>query len=189
MAKKRLIVGITGASGAPLSIRLLKALPAYDIETHLVVTRGGILTLQEECRICPEDIFALADVSYDNNDIGAAIASGSFDGAGMVIIPCSMKTAAGICSGYSDNLLLRAADVTIKECRPLILVPRESPLSPIHLRNLQELAGYGVRILPPMLSYYHHPRSIQDMETHFIGRLLDMLGLPVKDLPRWQGLL
>ncbi|MCD7846342.1 MAG: UbiX family flavin prenyltransferase [Oscillospiraceae bacterium] len=188
MAKIKLILGITGASGAPLAMRLLEELSSRDIETHLVVSRGGILTIQEECHKTLDEVSAMADQRYDNNDIGAAIASGSFDSMGMVILPRSMKTAAGICSGYSDNLLLRAADVTIKEGRPLALAPRECPLSPIHLRNLQELAGYGVKILPPMMSYYHHPRSIEDMEAHYIYKLLDLLKIPARDFPRWRGL-
>lgn len=182
---QRLLVGISGASGAPLALALLSALKQSGIKTHVVVTRGGYLTLRQECgRDSLED---LADVLYDNDNIGAAPASGSFQTLGMVVVPCSMKTAAGIHSGYSDNLLLRAADVTLKERRKLVLIARESPLSTLHLRNLYELSQMGAVILPPVLTYYQGPREIADMETHLVGKILDQFGLEYPAFHRWEG--
>lgn len=188
MEKKRIILGVSGASGAPLAERLLRELRKYpQIETHLVVTCGGERTVEEECAVSVKDFKALADVVYDNRDIGAAIASGSFASAGMIVLPCSMKTVGGIAHGYSDNLLLRAADVTIKEQRRLVLVPREAPLSKIHLDNLAYLASVpGVFILPPVLSYYHHPRTLEEMEAQLVGRILSMFSIETDDFRRWN---
>lgn len=187
-AVRRIILGVSGASGAPLAERLLRELQKQpEIETHLVVTCGGERTVAEECAVSVEDFKALADVVYDNRDIGAAIASGSFASAGMIVLPCSMKTVAGIAHGYSDNLLLRAADVTIKEQRRLLLAPREAPLSRIHLDNLAYLASVpGVFILPPVLSYYHHPRTLEEMETQLVGRILSMFSIETDDFRRWN---
>lgn len=186
--KQRLIVGISGASGAPLALALLKALRDTPVETHLIVTRGGEMTLRQECGMEPEETAALADVVYDNENIGAAVASGSYQTMGMVVVPCSMKTAAGIYSGYSDNLLLRAADVVLKERRKLVLVARESPLSTLHLRNLYELSRMGAVILPPMLCYYNHPASVADATNHVVARILDHFGLEAPGSRRWEGL-
>ena len=158
MDKKRLIVGVSGASGAPIAVQVLRALRQAGVESHLIHTDGGRRTAQAETGLTPEQFCALADCAYDNRDIGAGPASGTWRSCGMLIVPCSMKTLAGVHSGYSDSLLLRAADVTLKEARPLVLCPRETPLSPIHLRNLYELSQLGVRIVPPMLSYYTPPR-------------------------------
>lgn len=186
MAEKRLIVGISGASGAPLAVTLLKALKSTDVETHVIVTHGGELTLRQECGLnCLE---GLADVLYDNRDIGAAPASGSFQTMGMIVIPCSMKTAAGIHSGYSDNLLLRAADVTLKERRKLVLVARETPLSTIHLRNLYELSQMGAVVLPPMLSFYQKSETLEEMTNHIVGKVLDQFGIDAPDFHRWEGM-
>jgi len=189
MEKKRIILGVSGASGAPLAEKLLRELQKQpEIETHLVVTYGGERTVEEECAISVEDFKSLADVVYDNRDIGTAIASGSFASAGMIVLPCSMKSVAGIAHGYSDNLLLRAADVTIKEQRRLVLVPREAPLSKIHLDNLAYLASVpGVFILPPVLSYYHHPRTLEEMEEQLVGRILSMFSIKTADYRRWNG--
>lgn len=189
MEKKRIILGVSGASGAPLAERLLRDLQKQpEIETHLVVTYGGKRTIEEECGLSEEEFKALADVAYDNRDIGAAIASGSFEAEGMIVLPCSMKTVAGIAHGYSDNLLLRAADVTIKEQRRLVLAPREAPLSRIHLDNLAYLAAVpGLFILPPMLSYYHHPCSLEEMEGQLVGRILSMFSIETVDFHRWNG--
>lgn len=184
--KRRLLVGISGASGAPLAVELLKTLKKTDIETHVMMTHGGELTLKQECGL--DSLGELADVLYDNRDIGAAPASGSFRTMGMIVIPCSMKTAAGIHSGYSDNLLLRAADVTLKERRKLVLVARETPFSTIHLRNLYELSQMGAVILPPMLSYYHNPESIGEMNHHIICKALDQFDIEVPGFRRWQGM-
>ena len=161
--KKRLVVGIGGGSGIPLAKELLSQLQKIEeIETHLVYTRGAEITAAQESELSMGEICALADVVYDNKDIGAAIASGTYKTVGMVVVPCSMKTVAGIHSGYTDNLLLRAADVTLKERRKLILVARECPFNTIHLRNLYELSQMSVEILPPMLTYYNHPQTVAD---------------------------
>lgn len=161
--KKRLVVGISGGSGIPLATELLSQLRKMEeIETHLVYTRGAEITAAQESELSMGEIRALADVVYDNKDIGAAIASGTYRTAGMVVVPCSMKTVAGIHSGYTDNLLLCAADVTLKERRKLILVARECPFNTIHLRNLYELSQMSVEILPPMLTYYNHPQTVAD---------------------------
>jgi 4-hydroxy-3-polyprenylbenzoate decarboxylase len=186
--KKRLVVGVSGASGAVLALhllRLVRELP--DWETHLVITRGGEITLREETDAGPDGLKKLASVVHDNDDIGASIASGTFNTQGMLVIPCSMKTAAGIYSGYTDNLLLRAADVTIKEKRPLVLLARESPLSAIHLRNLYGLSRLGVFILPPLMSFYNRPASVDDMVHHIVCKALGVWGIPVPGFRHWQG--
>lgn len=184
---RRLIIGISGASGAPLAVAILKALRQTHTETHVILTDGGAETLRQECQMT--SLADLADVLYDNRDIGAAPASGSFQTAGMLVVPCSMKTLAGIRSGYSDNLLLRAADVTLKEGRRLVLCARETPLSAVHLRNLYELSMMGVRIVPPMLTYYQNPQSVEDMTDHIVGKLLDQFGLQAPNYRRWEGML
>lgn len=185
--KKRLVVGVSGASGAPLALRLLEELKRQeDIETHLVVSYGGECTIREECECGMEQFRTLADVYYDNRDIGASIASGTFETEGMVIIPCSMKTAAGVAHGFSDNLLLRAADVQIKEQRKLVLAVRETPLSKIHLDNLSYLAGIpGLFVMPPVISYYHHPKTLADVEKQIVGRIQAFFGLS-SELKRWK---
>ena len=158
MDKKRLVIGISGASGAPLAVEVLKQLKKHpEIETHLVITRGAEMTLRSETDVSVETLRGFASVYHPIDEIGACIASGSFRTMGMIVVPCSMKTAAGIHSGYSDNLLLRAADVCLKERRKLVLVARESPLSTIHLRNLYELSQMGAVILPPMLIMIFRP--------------------------------
>lgn len=185
---KKIVVGISGASGIPLAVRLLKELQKHpDVETHLVYTFGAVSTIAQECQQTLEEIKALADVVYDNRDIGASIASGTFVVEGMIVIPCSMKTIAGIRSGYTDNLLLRACDVMIKEKRKLILVARESPLSPIHLDNLSYLSHLSsVMIMPPMMTYYQLPQSIEDMEIHIIGKILAQFDMEVDRFQRWK---
>lgn len=182
----RLVIGISGASGAPLAVKLLtelKKLP--EVETHLVVSHGGELTIAQETDLSMDQVKALADVVYDNWDVGAALASGSFKTDGMIVVPCSMKTLAGIHSGYCDNLLLRAADVTMKESRKLLLVPRECPFSPIHLRNMYELSQLGVRILPPVVSYYNKPETTDDITGHIVGKIMDCFGLDYQGYKRW----
>ena len=188
MMKKRIIVGVSGASGAPLAIEVFRALRAAGCESHLIMTRGAELTLAQETDCSIKEFRALADFVYDLNALGDAPASGSFHTDGMIVVPCSMKTLAGIHSGYCDNLLLRAADVTIKEGRKLLLVPRESPLSPIHLRNMQELSALGVIIQPPMLNYYSRPTSVEDMTQQAALRILDRFGIDCGALRRWEGL-
>lgn len=184
--KQKLLVGISGASGASLALALLRTLKQMNIETHVIITNGGRITLWHECGIT--ELTALADKLYDINDISAAPASGSFRTMGMIVIPCSMKTVAGIHSGYTDNLLLRAADVTLKERRKLVLAARETPLSSIHLRNLYELSMMGTTIVPLMMTYYQNPETIAEMEQHLIGKLLDQFGLQAPEFRRWEGL-
>lgn len=187
-SKKRLVVGVSGASGAPLAVALLRALRETGLESHLIVTRGGELTLRQECGMTLKELSALADVYYDNHNIGDGPASGTFQTVGMVVVPCSMKTVAGIHSGYSDTLLLRAADVTLKERRKLVLVPRECPLSTLHLRNLYELSQMGAAILPPVLSYYQHPKSLDDLNRHLVGKILTQFGVEPSGSYHWEGL-
>ena len=184
---KRIIVGISGASGAPLAVDAVRALHGAGMEVHLVATRGGEMTLCHECGLRAEDLAPYCAAVYDSADIGAAIASGSFRTRGMIVVPASMKTVAGIACGYSDNLLLRAADVTLKERRRLVVVPRECPLSTIHLRNLLELAQAGAVVLPPVISCYSKPESVEEMLHHLTGKILDLFDLEAEDFRRWTG--
>lgn len=188
--KKRLIIGVSGASGVPIAIACLEECRAYDeVETHLIITRGAEITLAHESDRTFEEVLALADIVYDKDNIGACPASGSYQTCGMLVVPCSMKTLAGIQSGYSDNLLLRAADVTIKEQRPLVLAVRESPFSPVHLRNMSELSMIpNVRIMPPIIPYYNHPKSVEDITRGIAARLLEPFGIQSDNLKRWNGL-
>lgn len=187
---RRIVVGATGASGAPLLVRCLQAIAAAEgYEAHLVATRDFRMTLGHETGLSYDEVRAMAACAWEPDNLGAPPASGTFRTEGMVVVPCSMKTAAGICSGYSENLLLRAADVCVKEHRPLVLAARESPLSPIHLRNLHELSLMpGVRVVPPMLTYYHHPESIEDMADHVVAKLLEPFGIEKKGFRRWTGM-
>jgi flavin prenyltransferase len=185
---KRIVVGLSGASGAIYGIRfleLLRALP--DVETHLVVSEAAKRTIVEETDWAVKDVLALATRRYDNKDIGAAIASGSFKTDGMVIVPCSVKAAASVAHCLADNLLTRAADVTLKEGRPLILVVRETPLHLGHLRVLTALAEMGAVILPPMPAFYNRPKQIEDLVDHTLARVLDRLGLPQQLVTEWRG--
>ena len=185
---KRLVVGISGASGAVYGIRfleLLRALP--EVEAHLVVSDPAKRTIVEETDWAVKDVEAMATRRYDNKDIGATIASGSFKTDGMVIVPCSIKTAAAVAHCVSDTLMARAADVTLKEGRPLILVVRESPLHLGHLRVLTALAEMGAVVLPPMPAFYNRPKQIDDLVVHTLARVLDRLGLPHTLAPEWQG--
>ncbi len=185
---KKIIVGVSGASGAPLAVSFLKTLAqTADVETHLVLSPAARQTLQYESTVSEQEFLSLADVVYPDDAIGAAIASGTFHADGMVVIPCSMKTVAGIASGYSDNLLLRAADVTLKERRKLILVVRETPFSSIHLRNMLEVSNAGAMVLPAVLGYYSHPKTIADLENQLIGKVLDQLVIENHCLKRWNG--
>ena len=185
---KRILVGISGASGAPIAIRLLQRLnESYDVETHLILSDSACLTIEQETEYSVQQVKSLADVVYDIREIGARPASGSFQIDEMIIVPCSMKTVAGIASGYSDNLLLRSADVMLKEGRPLFLVARESPLSPIHLRNLQELSMIGVRIIPPMVSYYQGYKTIEEWTNNFVERLLNQMEIQ-NNVKVWDGM-
>lgn len=188
MEKKRIVIAVSGASGAPLAVACMKQLRKHtDYEIHLVISRGGEETIRYETDLTLEEFKSLAHVSYDNKNIGASIASGTYETEGMIVVPCSMKTVAGISSGYSDNLLLRASDVTIKERRKLILVARETPLSPIHLRNLEYLSRLqNVVILPPVISYYSNPKSLDDINHHIAGKILDAAGIKIEGFKRWE---
>ena len=185
-----ILVGATGASGLPLTIECLKILKKTPgVKSGLIMTDSAKLTLEHETGLTAEQAADLADVVYDVRDIGAGPASGSFKTRGMLVVPCSMKTLAGIHCGYAENLLLRAADVTIKEKRTLVLAVRESPLSPIHLRNMQELSMIpGIHIIPPMMTYYHQPHSIEEMTAYAAARMLDPFGIEAPDYRRWDGL-
>jgi len=185
----RLIVGMTGATGAPLGVRLLEALRDLPgVETHLVLSRWARTTIELETPYSAREVGALADVVHGAGDQTAVISSGSFRTDGMVVVPCSMKTVAGIRAGYADGLVGRAADVVLKERRPLVLVPRETPLSEIHLDNLLALSRMGVRVVPPMPAFYNHPDSVGDIVDHVVTRVLDQFDLPAPDARRWSGL-
>lgn len=185
---KRILVGISGASGAPIAIRLLQRLKENsDVETHLIMSDSACLTIEQETEYSVQQVQSLADVVYDIKKIGERPASGSFQIDEMVIVPCSMKTVAGIAGGYSDNLLLRSADVMLKEGRPLFLVARESPLSMIHLRNLHELSMMGVRIIPPMVSYYQGYKTLEEWTNNFVERLLDKMEIQ-NNVKAWDGM-
>lgn len=187
---KKIIVGITGASGVIYGIRLLQVLQSVpDVETHLVLSTAGAQTIGLETDYTPAQVAALADVSYRFRDIAAAISSGSFRTAGMVVIPCSMKTLAGIAHSFSDNLLLRAADVVLKDRRRLVIVPRETPLHLGHLRLMVQLAEMGAVIAPPMPAFYHRPRTIEQIIDQTVNRVLDLLDieLPQDLFTRWSG--
>ena len=187
---KRIVVGICGASGAILGIELLKAMQQFpDWETHLVVSEGACKTISCETSYSLEQVAALASVRYSLRDFGAAIASGTFKTEGMIIVPCSMNTVASVANGICDNLLLRAADVTLKERRRLVLVARESPLSPTHLRNLRQASSVGAIILPPMLTFYNQPATIDDMVHHMVGKMLDVFELELSGFKRWRGVI
>ncbi|MEV6112942.1 non-oxidative hydroxyarylic acid decarboxylases subunit B [Streptomyces sp. NPDC052109] len=185
----RLIVGMTGATGAVFGVRLLEYLAGLgEVETHLVLSRWARATIELETGLTVSEVTALADVSYAPEDQGAAISSGSFRTDGMVVVPCSMKTLAGIRAGYADGLVGRAADVVLKERRRLVLVPRETPLSEIHLENMLELARKGVQLVPPMPAFYNRPRSVDDIVDHVVARVLDQFDLPVPTARRWEGM-
>jgi len=187
---KRLVVGISGASGAIYGIRLLEVLAENtDVETHLVVSPSGARTITLETDYTTEQVNGLASHVHRFHDIAAAISSGSFKTAGMVIVPCSMKTLSGIAHSYTDNLLTRAADVTLKEQRKLILVARETPLHLGHLRAMTAIAEMGGVVMPPMPAFYHRPKSLSEIIDQTVNRVLDSLGidLPEDLFARWQG--
>jgi polyprenyl P-hydroxybenzoate/phenylacrylic acid decarboxylase-like protein len=186
----RLIVGITGATGALYGVRLLQSLrevPGW--ETHVVVSSAGALNLQHELGMSKKEVEALGHVAHDQRDIGAAIASGSFITHGMVIAPCSMKTLAAVAHAFADNLITRAADVVLKERRRLVLLTREAPLNLAHLRNMTAVTEMGGIIYPPVPALYQSKHSVDDMVNHTVGRVLDLLGIPSHGLvERWHGL-
>ncbi len=190
MNKKRLIVAITGASGAIYGVRMLQALSQLDEwETHLILSTSGALTATHELEMKRSEIEALADVVHNVKDIGASIASGSFRSDGMVIAPCSMRTLGAIAHGLADNLITRAADVMLKERRRLVLLARETPLNLAHLRNMTAATELGAIVLPPVPAFYSRPRSLDDIVNHTVGRALDLVGVEHEGLlERWQGM-
>lgn len=184
---KRIIVGISGASGSILALRLLEELKELRVETHLIVTEPASQIMEYETGKTISDLKKLATETHNISDLFAPVASGSFKTDGMVIIPCSMKTLAGVASGYADNLMLRSADVCLKEKRRLVLVTREMPLSPIHTENMTRVLHAGGIIIPPVLSFYSKPKDINDLVNHVIGKVLDSLGLDNKLYKRWKS--
>ena len=188
MMPRRLVVGISGSSGVILGIRLLQVLRDSDIETHLVLTPSARLTIDQETNWKVDDVLGLARVAYNPRDIGAAIASGSFATLGMVVIPCSIKTLSAVANCYTDQLLTRAADVTLKEGRPLLLVVRETPLHRGHIRQMDQAAQAGAIIFPPVPAFYTHPQTIDDLVDNLVGRVLARLGIENELYQRWTGL-
>jgi 4-hydroxy-3-polyprenylbenzoate decarboxylase len=182
---RRIVVGMTGASGSILGVRLLEALGQIGVETHLVMTEWAKRTLRIETDRTEQDVAALATRAYRIENQAAAISSGSFRTDGMVIIPCSMNTVAALAHGLSQNLVTRAADVTLKERLPLVIVPRETPLSLIHLRNLVTLTEAGARVVPPMPGFYNRPTTVDEIVWHIVARVLDQLGLDNELTRRW----
>ncbi len=186
--KRRLVVGISGSTGSIYGIRLLEVLRgAPDVETHLVISGPAKRTIVEESDYAIKDVEALATQVYDNRDIGAALASGSFKTAGMIIAPCSIKTVSALANCYADTLISRAGDVTLKEARPLVVVVRETPLHLGHLRQLVALAEVGAVILPPMPAFYNRPKTLDDIVNHTVGRILDRVGISHSLVKEWQG--
>ena len=184
---RRLIVGMTGSTGAVFGIRLLEALKHAEVESHLVISKWAQRTIEHETRHTVEQVRALATVVHSQSDMGASISSGSFITEGMVVIPCSMRTLAGIANGYGEHLVHRAADVILKERRPLVLVARETPLSQVHLENMLKLARMGVVMLPPMPAFYNHPQTVDDIVDHIVARVLDQFGIAAPFAKRWDG--
>jgi len=187
-APRRLVVGITGASGAIYGVRLLERLRETDVETHLIVSRWARVTIEHETGRALSEVTALADVSYAASDQAAAVSSGSFRTDGMVIAPCSTKTLAAIAAGFSHDLICRAADVVLKERRRLVLAVRETPLHAVHLRNMLTLAELGATIAPPTPAFYHRPESVDEIVDQTAIRLLDQVGVRLESASRWSGL-
>ncbi len=190
MTPKRLIVALTGATGAIYGVRILELLrPLADWETHLIVSRAGLMNLHHELGMKKAQVQALADVNHDVDDIAAAVASGAFRVDGMVIAPCSMKTLAAVAHGFGDNLISRAADVTLKERRPLVLVPRETPLNLAHLRNMAAVTEMGGIVFPPLPAFYGRDKTLAEMIDESVGRILGFFGIEIDGLVEvWRGL-
>jgi 4-hydroxy-3-polyprenylbenzoate decarboxylase len=183
----KVIVALTGATGAIYGVRILERLRGAGVETHLVISRWGARTLLHETPYSREQVESMASVAYAPGDMGAAISSGSFRTDGMVIAPCSAKTLAAVAHGFGENLVHRAADVVLKERRRLVLVVREAPLSDIHLENMLKLSRMGAVVLPPMPAFYNRPRTVDDIVDHTVSRVLDQFGLDVSGVERWSG--
>jgi 4-hydroxy-3-polyprenylbenzoate decarboxylase len=185
---RRLVVGISGASGAVYGLRTLDALRELDVESHLVVSRAALLTLSQETEVSAEELMDRADVTHRLSDVGASIASGSFRTMGMIVAPCSVRTMGEVATGVTSTLLTRAADVTLKERRPLVLMVRETPLHLGHLRTLTALAEMGAVIAPPLPAFYTRPDTIEALVDQSVGRALDVFGLDWGAVKRWEGL-
>ncbi|MBF0663983.1 MAG: UbiX family flavin prenyltransferase [Brevundimonas sp.] len=185
---RRMVVGISGASGAAYGVRTLEALRELGVETHLVVTRAALLTLSQETDLSPDDLSARADVTHRLNDVGASISSGSFRTLGMIVAPCSVRTMSEIATGVTSTLLTRAADVTLKERRRLVMMVRETPLHLGHLRTMTALTEMGAVIAPPLPALYARPASIEEMVDQSVGRALDLFGLEWAGVRRWAGM-
>jgi len=184
---QKVVIGITGASGAVLGVRTVEAFAAAGVETHLVVSKWGQQTLEHETALKLDNLRDRATQLYSSGDMAAAISSGSFRTMGMVIAPCSMHSLAAISLGMGKNLVHRAADVVLKERLPLVLVPRETPLNDVHLENMLRLSRMGVRILPPNPAFYNHPESVEDIVDHIVSRILDQFGVAAEISRRWDG--
>ena len=182
---KRIVIGISGASGVIYGVRMLSLLKEKDFETHLILSEAGKKNIEIETSLKSSDVTAMAHYTYDNKDVGAALASGSFLTGGMVVVPCTIKTLSGIANSYTDTLLVRAADVTLKEKRKLVLVVRETPLHKGHLRLMTMAADMGAHILPPVPSFYHQPKTIDDLIDQTIGKIFDYLGIKHDLFRRW----
>ncbi|KRB92760.1 UbiX family flavin prenyltransferase [Noviherbaspirillum sp. Root189] len=187
--EKRLIVAITGATGAIYGVRLLQVLrETPGMQVHLLISEAGVLNLHQELDMGRKEVEALAHVVHNVRDVGASIASGSFQSDGMIVAPCSMKTLASVAHGLSDNLITRAADVVLKERRRLVLMVRETPFNLAHLRNMTAVTEMGGVIFPPLPGFYHRPQSIAEMVDHTVGRVLDLFNVPHALTPRWSGM-
>ena len=184
--KKRIIVGISGASGIVYGVRLLEALRTAGLETHLVMTRSAQLTLGHELPMKPADVFALADVQHKVDNLAASISSGSFRTIGMIVAPCSIRSLSEIATGVTSNLLTRAADVVLKERRRLVLMVRETPLHLGHLRSMTQVTEMGAIVMPPVPAFYSRPQTIEDIVNHSVGRALDLLGIESDLVRRWE---
>jgi 4-hydroxy-3-polyprenylbenzoate decarboxylase len=182
---KRIVIGISGASGVIYGVRMLSLLKEKDFETHLIISEAGKKNIEIDTNLKSSDVTVMAHYTYDNKDVGAALASGSFLTEGMVVVPCTIKTLSGIANSYTDNLLVRAADVTLKEKRKLVLVVRETPLHKGHLRLMTMAADMGAHILPPIPSFYHQPKTIEDLIDQTIGKVFDYLGIKHDLFRRW----
>jgi flavin prenyltransferase len=185
---RRLIIGMTGSTGAIFGVRFLEALKhTGDVESHLVISKWAQRTIEHETNYTVEQVRGLADVVHSPGDMGATLSSGSFLTEGMVVIPCSVRTLAGIAQGVGDHLVHRAADVVLKERRKLVMVVRETPLSEVHLENMLKLSRMGVVMLPPMPAFYNHPQSVDDVVNHIVMRVLDQFNIPAPHAKRWDG--
>ena len=185
---RRLIIGMTGSTGAIFGVRFLEALKhAGDVESHLIISKWAQRTIEHETNYTVEQVRALASVVHSPGDMGATLSSGSFLTEGMVVIPCSVRTLGGIAQGVGDHLVHRAADVVLKERRKLVLVVRETPLSEVHLENMLKLSRMGVVMLPPMPAFYNHPQSVDDVVNHIVMRVLDQFGIAAPNAKRWDG--